>query len=178
MKDCDIIQPELSAYVDGELTRHGRELVEAHLASCPHCREALAQLKALATGMAAFWIKVPLELAALFAVALLVMQYRQQPRDEPLASDQMAQAENPGNEQSSPAQTDAMAEHPAEAESARTAQPPSPSAAPESEAASAPAGEAMPSQEAAATSENGAESSPEKQSRNGREHDKKELFRE
>jgi anti-sigma factor RsiW len=53
MNDCDIIQPELSAYVDGELTPHRRELVEAHLASCPRCQEALAELKTLTAGVAA-----------------------------------------------------------------------------------------------------------------------------
>ncbi|HUO40260.1 MAG TPA: zf-HC2 domain-containing protein, partial [Mycobacterium sp.] len=127
MNDCDIIQPELSAYTDGELAPHRRELVEAHLASCPRCQEALAELKTLTAGVAAlpklqpppqflaevrrkiargdnpealtwqdhlfrpFWIKVPLELAALVAVTVFVTRLEEQPI-ETVGSDQFAQA--------------------------------------------------------------------------------------
>lgn len=53
MKYCQDIQPELSAYLDGELTPPQRAEVEAHLASCPRCREEVAELKTLAAGVAA-----------------------------------------------------------------------------------------------------------------------------
>jgi len=145
MKDCDAIQPELSAYVDGELTPRQREVVEAHLASCPRCQQVLAQLKTLAAGTAAlprlqpaprflaqvrskinrgddpgaltwfdhlfrpFLLKIPIEAAALIAIALLVIQLRQPPSDEVAARKQMAQEENLGNEQSPP--MEAKAEH-------------------------------------------------------------------
>lgn len=195
MNDCDIIQPELSAYVDGELTSHRRERVEAHLESCPRCQEALAELKTLAVGVATLpkmqpprqflaevrrkiargdhpealtwqdylfrppWIKVPLELAALVAVTLVVMQFRQPVPEEPVVREQLAQAENPGNDQSPVPETEAKSEQPA-VESAPAPQPaPPPTAAPESQAETAPTGEPTPSQEAAATSENGANSS-------------------
>jgi len=190
MNDCDIIHAGLSAYVDGELTPHRREWVEAHLASCPRCREALAELKALAVGVATlpkmqppprflaevrrkiargdnpealtwrdylfrpFWIKVPLELAAVVAVALLVMQFRQQAPVETVASDRLTPAENSGNDQLPPAQFDAMTERPAVSESTPAPQPPTPTAAPESEVATASAGEPMPPQEAPPTTEN------------------------
>ena len=194
MKDCDVIQPELSAYVDGELTPHRRELVEAHLASCPRCQEALAQLKTLTVGVAAlpklqpsprflvevrrkiargdrpealtwhdhlfrpFWLKVPLELAALVAVTVLVTRLKEQPAVETVVSDQLAQAENSGNDQSPAAEIEAKPEQPAAMEPAPAPQPPSPAAVPENEVATAPAGEPTPSQEAATTTENGNES--------------------
>jgi anti-sigma factor RsiW len=53
MKNCQDIQPELSACIDGELTPPQRAEVEAHVASCPRCQRELAELKALAAGMAA-----------------------------------------------------------------------------------------------------------------------------
>jgi len=53
MKYCQDIQPELSAYLDGELLPPQRAEVEAHLVSCPRCQEELAGLRTLATGMAA-----------------------------------------------------------------------------------------------------------------------------
>ena len=42
MKNCQDIQPELSAYVDGELTPPQRVEIEAHVASCPRCQRELA----------------------------------------------------------------------------------------------------------------------------------------
>jgi len=183
MNDCDIIQPELSAYVDGELTPHRRDLVEAHLASCPRCQEALAQLKTLTAGVAAlpklptppqfladvrrkiargdhpeavtwqdhlfrpFWIKVPLELAAVVAVLVFMTRLREQQPIELAASDQFGQAENSRNEQSPPAEMEAKAEPPASAESAPASPPPPPAAAPENEVAPATAGGSMPSEE-------------------------------
>jgi hypothetical protein len=53
MKHCQDIQPELSAYLDGELTPPQRAEIEAHLASCPRCQEELAELKTLVAGVAA-----------------------------------------------------------------------------------------------------------------------------
>jgi anti-sigma factor RsiW len=35
----------MSTYLDGALTTNDRERLEAHLASCPHCSEYLAQLR-------------------------------------------------------------------------------------------------------------------------------------
>jgi anti-sigma factor RsiW len=192
MNDCNAIQPELSAYVDGELTPHRRERIEAHLASCPQCREALAELKTLAAGVAAlpklqpsprflaevrrkiargdnpealtwrdylfrpFWIKVPLELAALAAVTIWVSRLEEQPLVETGANEQLAQADNSGNEQSPPAEMAAKTEPPATAESAPAPQPAAPAAAPENEVVTASAGEPAPSPEAPATTENGA----------------------
>ncbi|HVM61895.1 MAG TPA: anti-sigma factor [Verrucomicrobiae bacterium] len=130
MKDCDIIQPELSAYIDGELTPAQQQRVDAHLAACSSCQQALAELKTLAAGVAAlpkleptpqllaqvrrkisrgydpeaptwfdylfrpFWVKVPMEAAALIAVALMVTQFRQPLREEAAPGNQFAQAEN------------------------------------------------------------------------------------
>jgi Putative zinc-finger len=53
MKGCRDIQEELSAYVDGELTPARRADIEAHVASCAPCRQKLAELKAVAAGVAA-----------------------------------------------------------------------------------------------------------------------------
>lgn len=39
----------MSDYVDGVLSRRDRERLEAHLATCPHCTEYLAQIKATIT---------------------------------------------------------------------------------------------------------------------------------
>jgi hypothetical protein len=188
MKECDVIQPELSAYVDGELTSHRRELVEAHLALCPQCREALAEMRTLAAGVAAMpklqpsprfladvrhkiargdnpeaptwhdylfrpvWIKVPLELAALIAVTVFVMRLQEQ-RAEPVASEQLAQAENYDKDQSLSSPMEAKNEPPTPAEATPAAQPPPP-AAPESEAATAPTSQFMSPQEPAPKPEN------------------------
>jgi len=53
MKNCRKIQPDLSAYLDGELTPSLRAKVEDHLASCAECRQELSEMKILATGVAA-----------------------------------------------------------------------------------------------------------------------------
>ena len=149
-------------------------MVEAHLASCPRCREVLAELKTLAVGVATlpkmqppprflaevrrkiargdnpealtwrdylfrpFWIKVPLELAAVVAVAFLVMRLRQQAPVETVASDQLAQAENSGNDQLPSPDMEAKSEQPAATESAPAPQSRPPVAAPENEAATVP----------------------------------------
>jgi anti-sigma factor RsiW len=39
----------MSDYVDDVLSRRDRERLEAHLATCPHCTEYLAQIKATIT---------------------------------------------------------------------------------------------------------------------------------
>ncbi|MGO9243853.1 MAG: anti-sigma factor family protein [Verrucomicrobiia bacterium] len=191
MKDCDVVRPELSAYLDGELAPHRRELVGAHLASCPQCQEALAELKTLATGVAAlpklqpsprflaevrrkiargdhpealtwrdalfrpFWIKVPLEIAALVAVAVFMMRLEEQQPLETVASGRFAQAENSGNDQSPSPEMEAKSEQPAATESAPAPSPAPPAAAPENEVVTAPAGGSMPSQELQATAESG-----------------------
>jgi hypothetical protein len=197
MKDCDIIQPELSAYVDGELAMHRREIVEAHLASCPNCQTALAELKTIATGVAGlpkldpppgfladvrhkiargndpealtwrdhlfrpFWIKVPLELAALVAVTIFVTRLQEQPAVEPVASEQLAQAEGSVNDQSPVLEKEARSEQPTPAEPVSTPQPPVPSTAPENQVTAPPTGESSPSQEAAVSLEKEAVSSGE-----------------
>ncbi len=43
--ECDLYHEELSVYLDGESERPGD--VEAHLASCPQCRERLEAMRAL-----------------------------------------------------------------------------------------------------------------------------------
>ena len=53
MRNCQNIQPDLSAYVDGELTPSRRAEIEAHVASCPDCQRELAGLRTLAAGVAA-----------------------------------------------------------------------------------------------------------------------------
>jgi anti-sigma factor RsiW len=39
----------MSDYVDGALSARDRERLEAHLATCPHCTEYLAQIQATIT---------------------------------------------------------------------------------------------------------------------------------
>jgi anti-sigma factor RsiW len=36
----------MSDYLDGQLTAHDRDRLEAHLGECPHCTEYLEQLRA------------------------------------------------------------------------------------------------------------------------------------
>ena len=110
MKDCRDIRWELSAYLDGELTPSQRTEVEAHLASCPDCRQELSEMETLTLGVAAlaklqqaprflsevrrkiaeadqpepmtwqdyvfrpYWLKVPLEVAALIVIIGFVMR--------------------------------------------------------------------------------------------------------
>jgi hypothetical protein len=50
---CARIAKELSAYLDGEVTLSARVEIEAHLGSCPACQQRLAELRKLATGVAA-----------------------------------------------------------------------------------------------------------------------------
>lgn len=51
--NCQEIQNELSAYVDGELSPELRTQIDAHVGSCPQCRERFAELKKLAAGVSA-----------------------------------------------------------------------------------------------------------------------------
>lgn len=135
MKNCQDIQPELSAYVDGELTPPQRAEIETHVASCPRCQRDLAELKALAAGMTAlpklqpaprflaevrrkiaqgrepaesipwrdhlfrpFWLKVPLEAAALIVIAMFVVRFVKPQTAGKVASFEMAKAEKPNGE--------------------------------------------------------------------------------
>ena len=50
---CSDREAELNEYVDGTLAPEARALVETHLARCAGCREAVAELRALAAGAAA-----------------------------------------------------------------------------------------------------------------------------
>ena len=50
---CSDREVQLSEYVDGTLGVEARALVEAHLAQCAGCREAVAELRALLAGAAA-----------------------------------------------------------------------------------------------------------------------------
>jgi hypothetical protein len=169
MKDCDVIQPELSAYVDGELSPRQRQVVEAHLASCPRCQHVLAELKTLAAGTAALpkrqpapqflvqvrgkisrgddpgaltWfdhlfrpvlLKIPMEVAALIAIALLVIQLRPPPPVE------TESASVPQSLQSARAP-----EH--EVTAAATSEPPPPPEAPATIVTAAGAAENVPSE--------------------------------
>jgi anti-sigma factor RsiW len=130
MKYCQDIQPDLSAYFDGELAPPQRAEVEAHLASCRRCQEELAELKTLAAGVAALpklgpapqflvevhrkisrgdkpepmtwreylfrpvWLKVPLEAAALIAIAVAVQRHQEPAPANKVASLRMAGVEN------------------------------------------------------------------------------------
>lgn len=190
MNECDIIQAELSAYVDGELTPHRRELVEAHLSSCQRCQEALGELKTIVAGVAEmpklptpprflaevrrkiargdnpealtwrdylfqpFWVKVPLELAALVAITVFVMRQEERQPVETVVSDQFAQAEDSGAERSSVTVTEVKPESTAAPEAAPTSQPPPPpAAAPDDEVASGSEAKTMPLQEAQPTTD-------------------------
>jgi len=46
-KDCAIIRNRLSSFEDGEVSPEWRAKIEAHLAACPDCRQALADLRRL-----------------------------------------------------------------------------------------------------------------------------------
>jgi hypothetical protein len=52
---CEEFEEDLSAWIDGELTRAEQARLVAHLESCPHCRETLSEFKqtsALVRGLA------------------------------------------------------------------------------------------------------------------------------
>jgi anti-sigma factor RsiW len=49
---CDRCQPELSAYIDGELPSYRQEEIVAHLQSCPACRQLEAELRRVVVGVA------------------------------------------------------------------------------------------------------------------------------
>ena len=42
---CRQFVEDVTAFLDGVLPDHVMELVEAHLADCPHCREYLSQMQ-------------------------------------------------------------------------------------------------------------------------------------
>jgi len=49
---CNEWETQLNEYVDGTLAAEARALVEAHLAGCAGCREAVVELRALVAGAA------------------------------------------------------------------------------------------------------------------------------
>ena len=135
MRNCRDIQPDLSAYLDGELAPSRRAEIEAHVASCPHCQRELAGLRTLAVGVAAlprlqpaprflaevrrkiaqgrepaesiswadylfrpFWLKVPLEAAALILVATLAVRFVKPKPPGDVAVLDMANVEGPNGE--------------------------------------------------------------------------------
>ena len=134
MKNCQDIQPELSAYVDGELTPPQRAEIDAHVASCPRCQRDLAELKTLAAGMTAlpklqpaprflaevrrkiaqghtpelvswpdhlfrpFWLKIPLEAAALVVIGMFVVRFAMPRTAGKVATIEMVTAEKPNGE--------------------------------------------------------------------------------
>jgi len=53
MLNCQKAKELLSAYMDAELSEAQRELVQAHLAECPVCRQELARLERLWQTLAA-----------------------------------------------------------------------------------------------------------------------------
>jgi len=110
MRNCRDIQPDLSAYLDGELKPARRAEIEVHVGACPDCQRKLAGLRTVVAGVAAlprlqpapqflaavrrkiaegrepaesvpwmeyffqpFWVKVPMEAAALVLIALLTV---------------------------------------------------------------------------------------------------------
>ena len=133
MKDCQDIQPDLSAYLDGELTPSQRAEIEAHVASCPRCQQELAGLRTLAAGVAAlprlqpapgflaevrrkiaqghgpeliswtdyllrpFWLKVPLEAAAVIVIAMFAVWFVKPMPAGKVATVEMAKAEKPND---------------------------------------------------------------------------------
>jgi hypothetical protein len=134
MRNCRNIRWELSAYLDGELTPPQRTEVEAHLASCTHCQQALLEMKTLVSGVGAlpklqpaprflaevrrkiaraekpealtwrdhvfrpFWLKVPLEVAALIVIVGLVISGELRLSTQKIAPLKLAKAENRENE--------------------------------------------------------------------------------
>ena len=46
-KGCVPFRQKLSAFADGEVSADWREKIEAHLAICPDCRQALSELRSL-----------------------------------------------------------------------------------------------------------------------------------
>src|ERR1041384_545756 len=51
--NCEQIQDDLSAYVDGELPPARKPEIHAHVAGCPACQRRVAELEKLASGVAA-----------------------------------------------------------------------------------------------------------------------------
>src|SRR5437868_1366566 len=45
MTNCDDLQAELSAYIDGELSPEEKNALEAHLIGCESCNAVLAELE-------------------------------------------------------------------------------------------------------------------------------------
>ena len=133
MKDCQDIQPDLSAYLDGELAPRRRAEIEAHVATCPQCQRELAGLRTLAAGVAAlprlqpaprflaevrrkitqghgpesiswadylfrpFWLKVPLEAAALILVGMFAVRFMKPMPAGKVATVEMAKVEEPND---------------------------------------------------------------------------------
>lgn len=46
-RDCALIRKKLSAFADGEVSSDWHLKIEAHLETCPNCRQALAELQRL-----------------------------------------------------------------------------------------------------------------------------------
>ena len=133
MRNCQDIQPDLSAYVDGELAPSRRAEIETHVASCSRCQRELAGLKTLAAGVAAlprlqpaprflaevrrkiaqghgpesiswtdylfrpFWLKVPLEAAAVILVGMFAVRFMKPMPAGKVATVEMAKAEKPSD---------------------------------------------------------------------------------
>ncbi len=127
--NCAELRDDLSAYVDGELPAVRRAEVDAHLATCADCRQEVAELQKLATGMARlpgmqpadefltgvrrkiargerpevrswreilfepFWLKVPVQIAAVF-VALLIVSRLLTPSSPQYAASESKLAKN------------------------------------------------------------------------------------
>jgi len=59
MRECDAIQPLMSGYLDGELTREEIETVERHVAECPSCREEFNKMKRMVDAVAGLRFEAP-----------------------------------------------------------------------------------------------------------------------
>jgi hypothetical protein len=133
MRNCRDIQPDLSAYLDGELAPSRRAEIEAHVTSCPRCQRELAGLRTLAAGVAAlprlqpaprflaevrrkiaqghapesipwadylfrpFWLKVPLEAAAVIVIAMFAVRFMKPMPAGNVTTFKMAKAEKPND---------------------------------------------------------------------------------
>lgn len=61
-EECSDILPELSAYIDGELSEEDARRIESHLEKCEKCRELVTELSSLSEDIAASFVPYPADL--------------------------------------------------------------------------------------------------------------------
>lgn len=59
MQDCKKMEQLLAAYADGELSEKQKELVEQHVATCPHCKALFSEYLALNDALARCAVPAP-----------------------------------------------------------------------------------------------------------------------